>query len=304
MKKRKKAQYRYYEIPEKEVVLALTGKEWIREYGNDIDCLHFHNYLEVGICYGGEGEIILGQETYSFEEGSLVVIPPYFLHTTNSKKGTKAYWEWFYFDVESVIQEMDGKQNGEISNIKGRIFLKAHYIEKKKNQRLKILLEQIRLECLEKKYFYQESVKGMLKSFLIEILRMNEGEKESFGQTILITPAISYVNDHFHELLYISDLAKACNMSESHFRKVFEMNMNMKPLDFIHLVRIQNACNLMKWTEKSMKEISYQIGFENISTFNRNFKKLLGISPYQWKKSAQNYEGKLKNYRISAYRGW
>lgn len=304
MKKRQKAQFRYYEMAEREVVLALMGEEWIREYGKDIDELHFHNYLEVGICYDGEGEVVLGEEVYAFQKGDLIIIPPYFLHTTNSIKGTVAYWEWFYFDVESMIQSIQVKHSTEFNDIKQRIYRNAHYIKDKKYETLKKLIEHIREECLKKQYLYEESVKGLATSFLIEIMRLNDGEKERFESNILIYQAIQYVEEHFGQVIYISDLANACNMSESHFRKVFEHSMNMKPLDFIHLVRIQKACHLMQWTEKSMKDIAYQSGFDTLSTFNRNFRRMLGTTPYQWKKSAQNYQGKLKECRISAYKGW
>ena len=93
-------------------------------------------------------------------------------------------------------------------------------------------------------------------------------------------------------------------MSESHFRRVFEEGMNMKPLDYINLIRVQNACELLKKTGKSMEEVGEESGFASISAFNRNFRKILNISPYQWKKSKENYEGKLLHYRISAQKGW
>jgi AraC-like DNA-binding protein len=42
----------------------------------------------------------------------------------------------------------------------------------------------------------------------------------------------------------------------------------------------------------------------DLSTFNRNFKKYLGTSPYQWKKNKENYKNKLLDYNINALKGW
>ena len=42
-KKKDKVELRYYDIPQKEGVLVLTGEEWVREYGSGVDYLHFHN---------------------------------------------------------------------------------------------------------------------------------------------------------------------------------------------------------------------------------------------------------------------
>lgn len=50
-KKRQEMEFRYYEIPHGEIVLALLGNSWIREYGNDIAKLHFHNLLELSLIH-------------------------------------------------------------------------------------------------------------------------------------------------------------------------------------------------------------------------------------------------------------
>ena len=304
MKKREIAQFRYYEMKNDEVVLPLIGNEWIREYGKDVNYLHFHNYLEVGICYAGKGEVVLEQKVYPFQAGSIMIVPPYFLHTTNSIKGTKAYWEWFYFDVETILEEQYDTNIMKLKQMKEKIYEKPYYMFSQKNEKLKRILELIRLECLEKVEFYQEALKGLIQTLLVEIIRRNMQEKEKYEKNVFITPAIQYVEEHFFESISIPKLAEVCNMSESYFRKLFVSSMHMKPIDFINFVRVQKACHLMKSTEKSMEEISYRVGFGNISTFNRNFKKIFGVSPYQWKKSYENRVGNLSHYRISAHKGW
>lgn len=304
MKKREIAQFRYYQMEEDEIVLALIGREWIREYGKDVDYLHYHNYLEIGICYAGKGDVILGEKTYPFEAGSIMIIPPYFLHTTNSIKGTKAYWEWFYFDVETILSQQYDTNMIKAKYLKQKIYEKSHYMNVQKNEKLKRILELIRLECLEKVEFYQESLRGLTQTLLVEMIRINAKEKENYEKNMFLAPAIQYIEEHFFEEIYIPQLAEVCNMSESYFRKLFVSSIHMKPIDFINFVRIQKACHLIKRTEKSMEEIAYRVGFGTISTFNRNFKKLFGISPYQWKKSNENGADNLKHYRISAHKGW
>ena len=60
---------RYYKMPEGSPILALLGQKWIQNYGNDIDYLHFHNYLEIGFCYEGQG--FLEKIRYGFMTGNL-----------------------------------------------------------------------------------------------------------------------------------------------------------------------------------------------------------------------------------------
>ena len=58
--KRRKVEYRYYEVPQDVPVLALLGEGWIRPYGEEgLLALHFHNHLEIGYCYSGAGVFMI-----------------------------------------------------------------------------------------------------------------------------------------------------------------------------------------------------------------------------------------------------
>lgn len=60
-RKKPKMEFRYYQMPPGSPILALLGEKWVQNYGRDIDYLHFHNYLEIGFCYYGEGAVTLGE---------------------------------------------------------------------------------------------------------------------------------------------------------------------------------------------------------------------------------------------------
>lgn len=64
-KRKQEMQFRYYEMPEDSFVLSLTGQSWVRKYGDGIASLHFHNYLEIGVCYEGTGEMIYDEQVFS-----------------------------------------------------------------------------------------------------------------------------------------------------------------------------------------------------------------------------------------------
>lgn len=306
-KQREKVEFRYYEIPEDEIVLALLGEEWIREYGKDIDFLHFHNHMEIGCCHWGKGEVALGQERLSFEGPSVMIVPPKLPHTTNSVPGTRAYWEWLYVDMEKLIAGFHREGPGFLKSFLKRIQKTGYLLAEKECPELFAYVKQIIKEAGEKKPYYKESLRGLLYSVAVEILRLSDDEERIMRtrtKAAMIGSALDYVARNFTQEIKIKSLAAACGMSESHFRRIFEEGMNMKPGDYINLVRVQNACELLKKTDKSMEEVAAAAGFASISAFNRNFRKILDVSPYQWKRSAENFEGKLMNYRISAQKGW
>ena len=66
-KKKKKMEFRYYQLPPGSPILALLGEKWVQNYGDrTADRLHFHNYMELGYCYYGAGDVVLGDDTYRF----------------------------------------------------------------------------------------------------------------------------------------------------------------------------------------------------------------------------------------------
>lgn len=306
-KQRERVEFRYYGIPETESVLALLGEDWIREYGKEIKYLHFHDLMEIGYCHWGDGEVMLGQEQVPFSGHSIMIVPPRLPHTTNSVEGTKGYWEWIYIDMEKTVCEVYGYDPMLQRTILKRLHRTGYLLPGDENPALSILVLGIMEEVRHKKPYYKESIRGYLYAFMAELLRLSDDEeriRKGKSRDAVLTGALDYVAAHYAKEIKINDLAEACSMSESHFRRVFEEGMNMKPLDYVNLVRVQNACELLKKTDKSMEEVGAESGFASISAFNRNFRKLLDISPYQWKKSEENYEGKLLNYKISAQRGW
>lgn len=306
-KQRERVEFRYYGIPETESVLALLGEDWIREYGKEIKYLHFHDLMEIGYCHWGDGEVMLGQEQVPFSGHSIMIVPPRLPHTTNSVEGTKGYWEWIYIDMEKTVCEVYGYDPMLQRTILKRLHRTGYLLPGDENPALSMLVLGIMEEVRHKKPYYKESIRGYLYAFMAELLRLSDDEeriRKGRSRDAVLTGALDYVAAHYAKEIKINDLAEACSMSESHFRRVFEEGMNMKPLDYVNLVRVQNACELLKKTDKSMEEVGAESGFASISAFNRNFRKLLDISPYQWKKSEENYEGKLLNYKISAQRGW
>ena len=105
-KEKDEMEYRFYEVPEKCPVLALLGEKWVQNYGYQIDYLHFHNMMEIGVCYYGEGTIVLEDKEIPYDGGAFTVVPKNFPHTTNSKENSLCSWAWLFIDVEGFITKL------------------------------------------------------------------------------------------------------------------------------------------------------------------------------------------------------
>lgn len=312
-KKKKQLQFRYYEIPQNEPCMALLGEAWVRPYGDGVECLHFHNYMEIGFCYDGLGVVILDEEKVPYSAGMFTVIPKNFPHNTESENFSLSRWEYLFIDVDAFLREVYRDNHIFAEDLTAVINSRAWAVEAHRYTETAELICAIIEEMRYKKEFYVESVRGLILSLLMHIARMNHKvinknvsnkvRKQSSGVSQM-SYALHHIGKHYAEEMTIGDLAAISHMSETHFRRVFQKTMNMTPSDYLNLVRVQMACEHMKKSTDSMEMVAEKCGFQSVSTFNRNFKKVLGITPYQWKIHPENYEGKLLNYKISAHRGW
>lgn len=306
-KKKQSAEFRFYEVPQDEPVLALMGNKWIQVYGENIKSQHFHNLLEIGFCHYGDGDLVLEDDYYRFSAGMLSCIPANFLHVTRSDQGVPAFWEYLYIDPEAVLHSLGNQNIQEIRDLLEAINQRTFFIKVEENPLLFTLVRNIFEEMQQKQEFYKNTVNGLVYALLFAIARHN-GKKNLANNVktsgLQLEKAIAYVEMNYQSNFKISDLAAECHMSETHFRRIFQEKMNMTPIEYVNFVRVKKACELIDKTDISMEEVAEKVGFITPSTFNRNFRKIIGTSPYQWKKRPDNHEGKLLEYKISALKGW
>lgn len=308
-----KIEFRHYQMPPNCPVFALLGDEWVRIYGRDKDYLHFHNYMEVGYCYSGTGTMVLGEQECRFEEEEcFTIIPANYLHTTISDPGKYCKWEYLFIDIDGLFGEIGPtgryeKKERMIQTVNSCAVLRKAEDFPETAGMIRGILEILR----HKKVYYMEEAKGMLTVFLISIAREN-GEWDADGvdvesQGCIAAPvcrAMDYVELHYMEPLKVGDLSGFCNISEAHLRRLFSFYLKMSPLEYVNLVRVQKACDYLKTTDVQVADIAYKCGFPTLSTFNRNFKKIRGLSPKEWRKNPKNYEQQLLQFKIQFEEGW
>lgn len=309
-KKRKpKMEFRYYKMPTGSPVMALLGDKWKQTYGDNTECMHFHNYMEIGYCHSGQGFLKMDEEKIRFEGGEFTVIPKNFPHSTNSDPETMSYWEYLFVDVDEVFCRIYQNNPKRAERVIQRVNSWAIVKKSEENPVVAARINEIFEVMRKKDEFYLEEVNALLEALMIEVVRMSPSEDErkieSHGKTtIAVARIVDYINEHYMEPLRIEELAELYHFSETHFRRVFSEYMNMSPLEYINLVRVEEACEYLKTTDKSITEIAQLCGFVTNSTFNRNFTRVMNVSPGQWRKRPENYEQQLLKYTIHSEEGW
>ena len=308
-KRKQEMQFRYYEMPEDSFVLSLTGQSWVRKYGDGIASLHFHNYLEIGVCYEGTGEMIYDEQVFQFKPGCYTIIPPNYPHTTNSTPGTYGFWEYLFVDCEGIMNRIYPKKKETMNRALQLLYQKAYFFQPGEMPTLRENIDHVFKERKEKRDFYKQESDGYLALILIDVIRMaaaelHEETPQAHGDLDRILPALNYIHEHFREEVYIQKLAEVCALSETHFRRIFTESMHLSPLDYLNSVRIHNACIELRSSKKTIRSVAFDNGFTSISTFQRNFHKFVGMSTNEWRFDPKNYEYKLNNFKINTYEGW
>jgi AraC-like DNA-binding protein len=129
----------------------------------------------------------------------------------------------------------------------------------------------------------------MLQELLIRLMqtqsRFQLVEEAKNGSQDRLSHIIRYIQQHLSDPMSIEDLSKEACMSQSHFFRTFKHEMGMSPVDFILEARIEKARELLTETDLSVKEVGYQTGFNNLSYFNRVFKRKEDQTPTQFRKN-------------------
>jgi AraC-like DNA-binding protein len=98
----------------------------------------------------------------------------------------------------------------------------------------------------------------------------------------------SYIFNHLNETISLDNLAGTVNMHPSAIGRYFKKNTGYSPVDYINRIRIGNACRVIASGESTISEAGYQSGFNNLSHFNRVFRKIKGLTPTEYLKEIGN----------------
>lgn len=100
------------------------------------------------------------------------------------------------------------------------------------------------------------------------------------------TLVCDYMQANFHRQVYLTELAELALLSEYHFCRMFKQSMAQTPQAYLLAIRIEQVKYRMRTGLESVADISLQCGFANQSHMGRYFKKLVGVSPRQYRSLA------------------
>jgi len=94
---------------------------------------------------------------------------------------------------------------------------------------------------------------------------------------------INFINENYKEDISREGLAAAINLNPNYLSSLFNAYMGKKIQEYINSLRIRDAADLVKDTDRKIIDIAYSVGFANLSTFNKAFKKETGKTPKEFR---------------------
>ena len=106
----------------------------------------------------------------------------------------------------------------------------------------------------------------------------------------IIQKVMSYILDNFKDTVRLSEAAEIAGMGESTFSRFFKRNSGNNFVDYVRKLRVSHACRILSETNMPVTEVCFEVGYNNISNFNRHFLAEKRVTPSQYRRmSAQKF---------------
>ena len=121
------------------------------------------------------------------------------------------------------------------------------------------------------------------KRSLYDFAKLVVEEREKRANSRYTEQCKEYIRKYYHQKIYISDIAKALGISESHLSRIFKKETGESIQEYSMHMRIERAENLLKYSEASLTEISEYLCFSSQSHFGKVFKVYKNMTPKQYR---------------------
>lgn len=153
-------------------------------------------------------------------------------------------------------------------------------------EHFELVWKMFAIEMASKDNLQIEMLRMMLKRYLILCTRVYKDQErfpEDDQHSDLIRQFNFLVEGHFKTKHTVAEYAEMLNKSPKTLSNIFSKTGFKTPLQYIHERKMLEARRLLQHSERSIKEIAYEIGHEDIQTFSRFFKKHEGVSPSEFR---------------------
>lgn len=254
--------------------------------------LHAHEFAEIVIITAGQGLHVTGTETYPLGLGDVFVIGgsrPHDYHSMENLCLVNILFQperlnWRTQDLRTLpgyhalfTLEPAWRKRQQFN---GRLRLRP--------PELSVVLayvDQLEEELAARASGFKFMATASFMQIVGYLARCFGRSRSSDAQALLrIGAAISYLEANCQEFIGLEQLANIARMSPRTFARSFQAAMGSSPIAYLIQLRVNRGAALLRRTNQSVTEIAFQVGFDDSNYFTRQFHKLLGVTPSQYRR--------------------
>jgi two-component system, response regulator YesN len=183
----------------------------------------------------------------------------------HSKKLTKNALSQFVFAIRGTINRILQAANKTSKEIFGDEISTFHF----------------ELQQIHDKDQLEERIRLIFSVLLTQI-----STTESKEETSIATKFLKYIQQNYEKDISLHDLADEFGLSTSYISTIFKNHTGENYKDYLNKYRISKAQEILENREIKIKELAGMVGFNNVNTFIRTFKRYVGLPPGQYEKSS------------------
>lgn len=243
---------------------------------------HSHEFYELYFLLDGKRNFFIKNKMFIVEENTLIVVPPYSFHKTEGG----AYRR---INVNVSPSLLSPTQNEFLMKISDKTAIK---FSKETSHTIKTLLEQ---GVYAQKRSTPDKIDNLLALTKTVLLLLSNQDTVSLAAVSSAykmgdVPAeflkiLYYINNNLTESITLESLCKEFYLSKVSLCKKFKEVMHCSIMDYVNGLRLNKAKSLLRETNMSMEDIAVECGYSSANYFGLVFKRDMGISPLNYRKT-------------------
>lgn len=252
---------------------------------------HWHDEMEIIYVKKGKGLITVDFRQYIVKAPTIVLIIPGQLHSIEQLEDFSMEYENILFHPNMLLPKQNDTSSTDflLPLLKGTINVPTVFTPVYPYyQNLAAPIDACDEICKTKPQGYELYIKSQLYQLLYILnnrcrnLSKPIKSKRTLDKTKLV---LKYIENNYMQHISVADIANIAGFSESHFMRYFKETMGTSFVDYLKDYRLTMAARLLATSESAILDIASEVGFENLSYFNRAFKKRYGMTPSQYRNS-------------------
>lgn len=262
--------------------------------------LHWHEEIELIVIKKGRGNVSVDLHIETVTAGDIIFILPGQLHSIEQKARYTMEYENIIFKKELFLCGEDDLCANQFilplldSNHSALTFITPAFPGYTETSDC---IRQIDESCASRPNGYQLLVKSCLFRFFFLLIsaQKNRDSVSSIKTKSLekLKTILKYVEEHYSEAITIEVMASITFYSKSHFMKFFKSHMGLGFTQYLNDYRLTMAARLLVTGSSNILEVAVATGFDNLSYFNRLFKRKYTQSPTEYRRTSSTASGTL-----------